>query len=92
MKETLKTMKHMLIEATYEQVKNLECANYKELGEAIDMIKDIEETLYYCAVIEAMESGEEKRTWWKPEMETSHMTEMNKTVQNNGTSPAQIIK
>ena len=55
MKETLKSMKHMLIEATYEQVQNLDCANYEELGEAIDMIKDIEETLYYCAVVEAME-------------------------------------
>ena len=83
----------MLIEATYEQVKNLECANYKELGEAIDMIKDIEETLYYCTVIEAMENtGEEKQAWQKSKMETSHIAESNKMTQNNGTSPVQMIK
>jgi hypothetical protein len=26
----------------------------KELGEAIDMIKDLEEAIYYCTVTEAM--------------------------------------
>ena len=75
MKETLKTMKHMLIEATYEQVKNLECVDYKELGEAIDMIKDLEEALYYCTVVEAMENpSEEKHMKWMPEAETTTKT------------------
>lgn len=61
MKETLKNMKNTLIHATQAQITNLECADYHELGEAIDMIKDLEEALYYCAVIEAMEKPEEEK-------------------------------
>ena len=61
MKETLKTMKEMLISQTQPQIANLQCADYRELGEAIDMIKDLEEALYYCAVIEAMEKPEEEK-------------------------------
>ena len=30
-------------------------ADTEELGEAIDMLKDLEEALYYCTIIEAME-------------------------------------
>ena len=61
MKETLKTMKEMLISQTQPQIANLQCADYRELGEAIDMIKDLEEALYYCAVVEAMEKPEEEK-------------------------------
>lgn len=37
---------------------NLQKVNAKELGEVIDMIKDLEEALYYCTIIEAMEDKE----------------------------------
>lgn len=55
MKEMLQSMKEILISETHEQVSHLKEANCKELSEAIDMIKDIEEALYYCTIIEAME-------------------------------------
>ena len=61
MKETLKTMKENLIHHTQAQIANLQCADYRELGEAVDMIKDLEEALYYCTVIEAMEKPEEEK-------------------------------
>jgi hypothetical protein len=32
----------------------------KELGEAIDMIKDLEEAIYYCTVTEAMRAMTQK--------------------------------
>lgn len=66
MKETLKTMKEMLISQTQPQIANLQCADYRELGEAIDMIKDLEEALYYCTVIEAMEKPEEEKYMRQP--------------------------
>ena len=66
MKETLKTMKEMLVGQTQAQVANLQCANYEELGAAIDMIKDLEEALYYCAVVEAMEKPEEEKYMRQP--------------------------
>ena len=60
MKEILKSMKETLTHAVQAQITNLECVDYKELGEAIDMIKDLEETLYYCAIVEAMEEKNDK--------------------------------
>ena len=38
---------------------NLESVDTKELGEAIDMIKDLSEAIYYCIITEAME-GKDK--------------------------------
>ena len=58
----LKEMKKMLIDCVYCQMSHLEDVNTKELGEAIDMIKDLSETIYYCTIVEAMgseEKGEE---------------------------------
>lgn len=60
MKDALKAMEHTLIAQTQAQVANLQCADYEELGAAVDMIKDIEEALYYCAITEAMEENKEK--------------------------------
>jgi len=41
---------------------HLDTVDVKELGEAIDMIKDLSEAIYYCTITEAMEekSGEDK--------------------------------
>ncbi len=61
MKEMLKSMKETLISQTQSQVANLKEADCKELGEAIDMIKDLEEALYYCTIIEAMEGKNEDK-------------------------------
>ena len=71
MKETLKNMKHTLIAQTSPSVANLQCADYEELGAAIDMIKDLEEALYYCTIIEAMEE--------KPAAEEMRMAPANNT-------------
>lgn len=60
MKDVLKAMKHTLIAQTQAQMANLQCADAEELGAAIDMIKDIEEALYYCAITEAMEDNKDK--------------------------------
>ena len=54
----LKSMKHSLESCAYAQMSNLESVDTKELGEVIDMIKDLAETMYYTAITEAMEEGE----------------------------------
>lgn len=52
----LKQMKDKLVEAIEKQVSgNLEYANTEELGEAVDMVKDLSEAIYYCTITEAME-------------------------------------
>jgi hypothetical protein len=60
--EQLKSMKHKLVECVEKQISgNLEYTNAQELGEAVDMIKDLSEAIYYCTITEAMEGkGQEK--------------------------------
>lgn len=63
MQERLKHMKETLMCAVEMQLCELGEVDTKELGEAIDMIKDLEEAIYYCTVTEAMTSPQklEKR-------------------------------
>ncbi len=58
--EQLKTMKEMLVGCVQGQMTHLDTVDTKELGEAIDMIKDLSEAIYYCTVTKAMEEKEEK--------------------------------
>lgn len=52
----LKQMKDKLVSAIEAQINgNLEYANTEELGEAVDMVKDLSEAIYYCTITEAME-------------------------------------
>lgn len=55
--ERLKEMKTKLMNAVETQMSNLDCVDTKELGEAIDMIKDLEEAIYHCYIINAMEQA-----------------------------------
>lgn len=54
--EKLKHMKDCLMSCVQNQVSgNLHNVDAKELGEAIDMIKDLEEAIYYATITKAME-------------------------------------
>lgn len=54
--ENLKKMKECLIGVAEGQVYgNLEKVNAEELGEVMDMIKDLSEAVYYCTITESME-------------------------------------
>lgn len=57
--EKLKHMKEVLTNAVYSELGNLKEADTKELGEVVDMVKDLEEAIYYCTVTKAMEESEE---------------------------------
>ena len=52
--ERLKAMKETLMSAAQSQMGNLAATDTKELGEVIDMIKDLEEAIYYCSITESM--------------------------------------
>ena len=58
--EKLKSIQECLASAAEAQVYDLENVDAQELGEVIDIIKDIEETIYYCTVTKAMKAGSEK--------------------------------
>ena len=58
--EQLKQMKQMLTSCVQGQLSHLDTVDTKELGEAIDMIKDLSEAVYYCTITEAMEEKEKQ--------------------------------
>lgn len=58
--DRLKSMKESLMSCVQAQMGNLQQVDAKELGEAIDMIKDLEEAIYYKTITEAMEQKSEK--------------------------------
>ena len=57
MHNRLEHMKETLMCAVEMQLCDLGEVDTKELGEAIDMIKDLEEAIYYCTVTEAMKGN-----------------------------------
>ena len=75
--EHLKKIKCKLVNCVYEELEyNWENINLGELGEVIDMIKDLEKSIYYESIVTAMEKdGSEKHIkWTKDEEELDHNT------------------
>lgn len=75
--EHLKKIKYKLVNCVYEELEhNWENINLGELGEVIDMIKDLEKSIYYESIVTAMEKdGSEKHIkWMKDEEELDHNT------------------
>ena len=54
--EKFKMMKETLMSQIYAQMGNLQNVDTKELGEAIDMIKDLEEAMYYCSIVNSLQT------------------------------------
>ena len=52
-------IKDTLINLVEQQMTNPQCVDTHEMGEVIDMIKDLAETCYYVSIVEAMEDNEE---------------------------------
>lgn len=65
--DRLHRMKEKLISCVQCQMTDLDNVSTKELGEAIDMIKDLSEAIYYCTITEAMEGGESYQRNYKEE-------------------------
>lgn len=58
--ERLKRMKETLASCIEGQLGNLKEVDAKELGEVVDMVKDLEEAIYYCTITKSMEEAEKK--------------------------------
>lgn len=59
--ERLKTMKEVFMCAVEGQMHNLTEVDTEELGEVVDIIKDLSEAIYYCEVAKAMEDSEKHK-------------------------------
>lgn len=59
--EKLHQMKECLVSVVEEQIYgDLNQISAEELGEVVDMIKDLSEAIYYCTITEAMEKNEKE--------------------------------
>lgn len=56
----LKSMEDTLMSCVQAQLSHLDTVDTEELGQAIDMIKDLEQAKYYCSIVKAMEEDETK--------------------------------
>ena len=71
--EQLKMMKENIMACIQTQMGKLDEVNTEELGEAIDMIKDLSEAIYYCTITEAMkENGNDNGHHSNGEMMPTH--------------------
>lgn len=62
--EKFKQIKEALVNCIQAQVgQGLKEVDTKELGEAIDMLKDMEEAMYYCSIVKAMEESKEEEKY-----------------------------
>lgn len=76
MLKRLEHMKESLVACVESQISGgLQSVDAKELGEAIDMIKDLEEAIYYCTITKAMKENEE---------EEKHSSKQQPMYQQNG--------
>ena len=58
--EELKTMKTQLMGCIQGQMGHLNQVDAKQLGEAVDMIKDLSQAIYYCTITQAMEKSKQE--------------------------------
>jgi hypothetical protein len=79
--ERFKSVKEMLMAQIEGQMSHLYDVDAKELGEVIDMIKDLKEAIYYEAVTKAMESDS-----WKTEKSDHHQNGDSRS-EHEGKSP-----
>ena len=53
--ERLKHIKETLLGCVESQMAHLDTVDTEELGDVVDMVKDLEEAIYYCTITKAME-------------------------------------
>lgn len=81
--EKLNHMKECLMSQVQSQMGHLECVDAKELGEVIDMIKDLEEAIYYRTITDSMNEGFKGKNSSEQEMEI-HYYPMMMPYNDNG--------
>lgn len=59
--EALKMMKEQLMSCAQGQFGDLNRVDAHELGEVVDMIKDLAEAIYYCTITDSMEKSTEDK-------------------------------
>lgn len=64
MEDRLENIKITLLNAIESEMCDLKSADCEELSEAIDMLKDIEEAMYYCTITKAMKNNDQEVNYY----------------------------
>ena len=82
----LEQMKECLVGCVQNQINgHLDQVDAKELGEAIDMIKDLEEAIYYATITKAMkDEDEDKQKSHHQQQQPMYYPPQNDMMYNNG--------
>ena len=88
-KKCLKEVKELLVKEVYKQAECLKAVNTEEMGEVIDMIKDIEKTLYYATLIETMKHENSTKTIYEKSI---RLEDKMKYLQNYLTEFAEVVE
>lgn len=84
--ERLKHLKENLMGCIEAQMCNIYEADANELGEAIDMLKDIEEAMYFCTITEAMQGNDKKKHGNEYEFEFKNSAPQSDRMYYSGTN------
>lgn len=76
--EQMKTMKTTLMNCVQGQLGDLSSVDAKELGEAVDMIKDLSEAIYYCTITESMEKTSKEKEYGEKYYPMNYYRDMDK--------------
>jgi hypothetical protein len=72
--EKYKMVRDILMDKVIEATQDLDCVDAGELGEVVDMIKDMEEAMYYHSIVKAMENKDAETSTWVEEKVTATPT------------------
>lgn len=59
MHDRIKNIQNQLLSKIENQMSNLDCVDTEEFAKVIDAVHHLEEAMYYCAIVEAMEKSQE---------------------------------
>lgn len=79
--EALKSMKEQLMNCVQGQLGDISKVDAHELGEAVDMIKDLAQAIYYCTITDSMEKVDENKK--QGEMNINYYTTPSKMMYPN---------
>ncbi len=78
-------MKESLMACVESQISgNLANVDAKELGEAVDMIKDLSEAIYYCTITKAMKEDDDEEKSSKKQQQQQQMPQQQMYQQGGG--------
>lgn len=83
MKTQLCQIKNKMLAMIMAQMDHLEDVDVCELGEAIDIIKDIAEAEYYCSVVYAMDNREKEPDSINPAHQIQNVNAYLHTLEDN---------